>query len=105
MIDAFLAAVKESLGRAEGIELRRFGTFKVRHRKAHTGRNPRTGEPVDVPARDVPVFQPSRHLRSRVDRGYSYAVSGGLPEAVVEAASSGGRVRQALKSGSAKAGS
>ena len=30
--------------------------------------NPRTGEPVEVPARDVPVFEPSRHLRSRVDR-------------------------------------
>ncbi len=69
VIDAFLAAVKEALARGDGIELRGFGTFKVRHRKARTGRNPRTGEPVEVPARDVPVFQPSRHLKSAVARG------------------------------------
>ena len=69
VIDAFLAAVREALARGDGIELQGFGTFKVRHRKARTARNPRTGEPVEVSARGVPVFQPSRHLRSRVDRG------------------------------------
>ena len=68
VIDAFLDAVKEALARGDGIELRGFGTFKVRHRKARTGRNPRTGEPVEVPARNVPVFQPSTLLRERVDR-------------------------------------
>lgn len=70
MVDAFLDALKEALARGDGIELRGFGTFKVRHRKAIRGRNPRTGEAVEVPARDVPVFRPSRHLRSRVGRGY-----------------------------------
>ena len=69
VIDAFLAAVKEALGRGDGIELRGFGTFKVRRRKARKARNPRTGEPVEVPARDLPVFSPSRLLRSRVNRG------------------------------------
>ena len=69
VVDAFLDAVKEALARGDGIELRGFGTFKVRHRKARTGRNPRTGEAVEVPPRDVPVFKPSRHLRIRVDRG------------------------------------
>ena len=76
MVDAFLDALKEALARGDGIELRRFGTFKVRHRKARTGRNPRTGETVEVPARDVPVFKPSRHLRSRVERGYRVSVTG-----------------------------
>ncbi|MCY4399081.1 MAG: HU family DNA-binding protein [Gemmatimonadetes bacterium] len=38
----------------------------LRHRKARTGRKPKTGEPVEVPPREVPVFEPSRHLRSRV---------------------------------------
>ncbi len=66
MVDAFLDAVKEALARGDGIELRGFSTFKVRHR---TARNPRTGEAVEVAARDVPVFQPSRLLRRRVDRG------------------------------------
>ena len=70
MVDAFLDAVKDALERGEGIEIRGFGTFKVRHRKPRTARNPRTGEPVEVAARAVPVFQPSRLLRDRVDRGH-----------------------------------
>jgi integration host factor subunit beta len=68
VVDAFLDAVKDALARGDRIELRGFGTFKVRHRKARTGRNPRTGEPVEVPPRHVPVFKPSRHLSSRVDQ-------------------------------------
>lgn len=66
VVDGFLNAVKHSLARGEGIEIRGFGTFKVRKRKARMARNPRTGEPVEVPARLVPVFKPSKHLRSRV---------------------------------------
>lgn len=76
-VDAFLAAVQDALVQGEGIEIRGFGVFKVRHRKARTGRNPRTGEPVPVPARSVPVFQPSRHFRSRVDRGQRSSMSAG----------------------------
>ena len=68
VVDAFLDAVKDALARGDRIELRGFGTFKVRHRKARTGRNPRTGETVEVPPRDVPVFKPSLHLRGQVDR-------------------------------------
>ena len=43
-----------------------FGTFNVRKRKTRVARNPRTGDPVDVPSRSVPVFKPSKHLRGRV---------------------------------------
>ena len=68
VIDAFLDAVKEALASGNGIELRGFGTFKVRHRRKRMGRNPKTGKPVEVPARNVPVFQPSSLLRERVDR-------------------------------------
>ena len=70
VVDAFLGAVKNALARGDHIEIRGFGTFKVRHRKARKARNPRTGEPVEVPPRAVPVFKPSMHLRSRVDRGH-----------------------------------
>ena len=49
VVDAFLDAVKETLARGDYIEIRGFGTFKVRHRKARTARNPKTGEPVEVP--------------------------------------------------------
>ena len=68
MVDGFLAAVKEAFARGEGVELRGFGTLKVRHRKARRARNPRTGEPVEVRARAVAVFRPSRHLSSQVER-------------------------------------
>ena len=69
VVDAFLDAVKDTLARGDHIEIRGFGTFKVRHRKARTARNPRTGEPVAVPPRVAPVFKPSSHFRSRVDQG------------------------------------
>ena len=68
VVHAFLDAVKDALERGEGIEIRGFGTFNVRHRKARTARNPKTGEAVEAPARAMPVFQPSRFLRDRVVR-------------------------------------
>ena len=68
VIDGFLNAVKQALARGNGIEIRGFGTFKVRHRKARVARNPRTGEPVHVPAGVSPVFKPSKHLRAQVAR-------------------------------------
>ena len=76
VVDAFLDAVREALARGGGIELRGFGTFKVRHRKARTARNPRTGETVEVAAYDVPVFRLSKLLRSRVDQGSGVSVAG-----------------------------
>lgn len=66
VVDAFLNAVKKALGEGEHIEIRGFGTFKVRKRKSRMARNPRTGEPVEVPARMVPVFKPSKHFRNKV---------------------------------------
>ena len=66
VVDAFLEAVKESLQRQENIEVRGFGTFKIRRRKTRMARNPRTGSPVEVSARPVPVFKPSKELRALV---------------------------------------
>lgn len=68
VIEAFLASVQDTLVRGEGIEIRGFGTFKVRHRKARTARNPRTGEAVEVPPRNAPVFQPSSLFLGRMNR-------------------------------------
>ena len=87
VVDAFLDAVRETLAQGDGIELRGFGTFKMRHRKARAAGNPRTGETVKVPAYDVLVFQPSRLFRSRVDlrlRGVrGVRALGGLSRAIV----------------------
>lgn len=66
VVDAFLDAVKGALRDQHNIEVRGFGTFKIRRRKTRMARNPRTGEPVEVAARPVPVFKPSKELRSLV---------------------------------------
>jgi integration host factor subunit beta len=66
VVDAFLDAVKEALAEQHNIEIRGFGTFKIRRRKTRMARNPRTGDPVEVAARPVPVFKPSKELRTMV---------------------------------------
>src|SRR5258707_12890252 len=66
VVDSFLDAIKEALQEQKNIEVRGFGTFKIRHRKTRMARNPRTGSPVEVSARPVPVFKPSKEVRAMV---------------------------------------
>ena len=56
-VDQFLEAVSRALASGKHIEIRGFGTFKVKDRKSRLARNPRTGESVPVPPRRVPVFK------------------------------------------------
>ncbi|HUU45009.1 MAG TPA: HU family DNA-binding protein [Acidobacteriota bacterium] len=65
-VDAFLDAVKQSLETGKNIEIRGFGTFKVKLRKARKARNPRTGAEVPVPDRKVPVFKPSNEFKNMI---------------------------------------
>jgi integration host factor subunit beta len=69
VVDGLLNAIKNALSAHENIEIRGFGTFKVRKRKSRMARNPRTGDPVEVPARVVPIFKPSKDLRQQVAKG------------------------------------
>ncbi len=66
-VDEFLGAIKKALQSGSHIEIRGFGTFKVKERKARTARNPRTGEPVPLPSRRVPVFKVSKELKHRIN--------------------------------------
>ena len=66
VVDSFLDAVKATLAEQHNIEIRGFGTLKIRQRKTRMARNPRTGDPVEVAARPVPVFKPSKELRAMV---------------------------------------
>lgn len=66
VVDGFLNAIKRALAKNQNIEIRGFGTFKVRRRKPRIARNPRTGETVEVPARPVPVFKPSKNFREEI---------------------------------------
>ena len=65
-VDEFLNAVCKALSAGKHIEIRGFGTFKVKDRKSRVARNPRTGDPVNVPARKVPVFKVSKELKEMV---------------------------------------
>ena len=68
VVNTFFDSIVESLRRSEKIELRGFGSFKLRHRRARVGRNPKTGERVDVAAKVVPYFKPGKDLRDLVNR-------------------------------------
>ncbi len=63
VFDSMVAALK----RGEGVELRGFGTFTIREYGAYKGRNPRSGDPVLVPAKRSPHFRAGRELRKRVN--------------------------------------
>jgi len=67
VVNTFFASIVESLQRQEKIELRGFGSFKLRHRRARIGRNPKTGARVEVPAKVVPYFKPGKDLRELVN--------------------------------------
>ena len=71
VVDVLLSSITEELAQGNSVEIRGFGTFKVRERKARMGRNPSTSEPVAIPARRVPVFTPSKNFRNSVDQGTS----------------------------------
>ncbi len=58
--------IVEALKRSEKVELRNFGVFKIKQRKARSGRNPRTGESVPVPPRKVVVFKPGLEMKHRI---------------------------------------
>ncbi|MES1927781.1 integration host factor subunit beta [Salinisphaera dokdonensis CL-ES53] len=53
------------------VEIRGFGSFSVHHRPARRGRNPKTGEAVDIPRKYVPHFKPGKELRERVNTSHS----------------------------------
>lgn len=66
VVDGFLDAVRNSMKEGKNIEIRGFGTFKIKSRKARKARNPRTGEEVPVPDRKVPVFKPSNEFKELI---------------------------------------
>ena len=66
VVDEFLESVKRTLENGNNIEIRGFGTFKIKARKARKARNPRTGEEVPVPDRKVPVFKPSNEFKALI---------------------------------------
>ena len=67
IIDVIFEEIVLALARGDRVELRGFGTFTVRKRDARIGRNPRTGEPVEVAEKFVPFFKTGKELRERLN--------------------------------------
>lgn len=61
--DAMVAVITEALQTGEKVQIMGFGTFEVKERAAHTGRNPATGEAIEIPASKQPSFKPGKTLR------------------------------------------
>ncbi|HID97659.1 MAG TPA: HU family DNA-binding protein [Thermodesulfobacteriaceae bacterium] len=66
-LNGFLEAVSEALADGEKVTLVGFGTFSVSERQARTGRNPRTGEPIKIPAKKIAKFKPGARLSESVE--------------------------------------
>ncbi|GMA52524.1 transcriptional regulator [Alicyclobacillus contaminans] len=62
-VDGVITAISEALARGEKVQLTGFGNFEIRERAARKGRNPQTGEVIDIAASRVPAFKPGKALR------------------------------------------
>ena len=69
VMDIFFDEISQRLSEGGRVELRGFGAFSTREREARQGRNPRTGDLVDVPAKRVPYFKPGKEIRERLNNG------------------------------------
>jgi DNA-binding protein HU-beta len=66
-LDAMIESVTESLKKGDSVALVGFGTFTVKERAARTGRNPQTGQPIDISAAKVPSFKAGKALKDSVN--------------------------------------
>ena len=69
IVDAIFDSIERSLGGGDKVEIRGFGSFRTRQRQARVGRNPKTGTRVEVPAKKIHYFKPSRELKDAVNAG------------------------------------
>ena len=67
IVDVFFDEITQRLAQGGRVELRGFGAFSTREREPRKGRNPRTGEAVDVSAKRVPFFKPGKEMRARLN--------------------------------------
>ena len=68
IVSALFDEMTSALARGERVELRGFGAFTVKRRQARSGRNPRTGEAVEVAQKSVPFFKAGKELRERINK-------------------------------------
>jgi len=79
IVDTLFESVIKALKTGDKLEVRGFGSFRVRQRNARVGRNPKTGEKVEVPAKRVPYFKPSKELKDLINADGTPAASSTPP--------------------------
>ena len=77
IVDTVFRSIIEALHRGEKIELRGFGSFRLRKREPRKGRNPKTGDKVDVPPKKVPYFKPGKELKELINKEAPAPAQGG----------------------------
>jgi integration host factor subunit beta len=87
IVETIFDSVVRSLRAGDKIEIRGFGSFRTRQRKPRMGRNPKTGEKVEVPAKKIPFFKPSKELKDLVNDGVADVVAPPPPPATPPAPS------------------
>ena len=85
IVDTVFKSIIEALHRGEKIELRGFGSFRLRKREPRKGRNPKTGDKVDVPPKKVPYFKPGKELKNLINRETASADTASRPGSAVPA--------------------
>jgi len=83
IVDTVFQSIIDALNRGEKIELRGFGSFRLRQREPRKGRNPKTGDKVDVPLKKVPYFKPGKELKELINKDGLPGVSGTEPSSDV----------------------
>jgi len=80
LVEIVFESIIDTLNQGEKIELRGFGSFRVCERGARRGRNPKTGDPVDIPAKRVPYFKPGKELKELINEEPDAAASSNTSE-------------------------
>jgi integration host factor subunit beta len=76
IVETIFGSIIQSLQKGEKIEIRGFGSFRTRQRRGRVGRNPKTGAKVEVPAKKIPFFKPSKELKDFVNSAEAEASAG-----------------------------
>jgi integration host factor subunit beta len=79
IVDTVFKSIIDALHRGEKIELRGFGSFRLRKREPRKGRNPKTGDKVDVPPKKVPYFKPGKELKELITKEPAPAPGSAVP--------------------------
>jgi integration host factor subunit beta len=76
IVETIFDSIIAALQKGEKIEIRGFGSFRTRERRGRMGRNPKTGEKVEVPAKKIPYFKPSKELKDFVNNAPAHSAAG-----------------------------